>query len=210
MKRRRYYPIVLGLAAGIAVVSAGIGTTWSYFTTYAETRGGFPIRMGDRTEITESFSDWTKHISITNTDNSEPVYVRAKAFCGSQYTITHSGDGWVLGGDGYYYYQYPVNGGAAAGTLDLKIEGIPDDPESKKDFNVVVIYESTAVKYHEDGTPYSVQETDWNEILDTGSTEVTGGAREADAGDTGSVGDTEENGESDNADSGNTEGGGEG
>ena len=48
------------------------------------------------------------------------------------------------------------------------------DPEEMERFNVVVIYESTPVKYHEDGTPYTVEETDWSELLDTGST-VSGG-----------------------------------
>ena len=42
-------------------------------------------------------------------------------------------------------------------------------------FNVVVIYESTPVRYHEDGSAFTVEETDWDEIVDTGSTESTGG-----------------------------------
>lgn len=41
---------------------------------------------------------------------------------------------------------------------------------------MVVIYESTPVKYHEDGSAYTVEETDWDEILDTGSTESSDGA----------------------------------
>ncbi len=46
--------------------------------------------------------------------------------------------------------------------------------EAEKDyFNVVVIYESTPVKYHEDGSAYTIQETDWTELLDSGSTTGT-------------------------------------
>ncbi|MCI8788949.1 MAG: hypothetical protein HFH92_07565 [Lachnospiraceae bacterium] len=174
MKKRKYFPGVLALAAVCAVASAGIGKTWSYFTTYTEAAGGYPIQLGDRTDITEDFTEWTKHVTIANEPGSEPVYIRAKAFCGSQYTITYSGEGWTWNEeDGYYYYNYAVEGGKSTESLNLKIDGIPEDLER---FNVVVIYESTPVKYHEDGSAYTVEETDWDEILDTGSTESSGGA----------------------------------
>ena len=57
MRKRRYYPGILALAAAVTVAPAGIGTAWSYFTTYAEAAGGYTIRLGDRTEITEDFTD---------------------------------------------------------------------------------------------------------------------------------------------------------
>ena len=177
MKKRKYFPGVLALAAVCAVASAGIGKTWSYFTTYTEAAGGYPIQLGDRTDITEDFTEWTKHVTIANEPGSEPVYIRAKAFCGSQYTITYSGEGWTWNEeDGYYYYNYAVEGGNSTESLNLKIDGIPENPEDLERFNVVVIYESTPVKYHEDGSAYTVEETDWDEILDTGSTESSGGA----------------------------------
>lgn len=180
MKKRKYFPGVLALAAVCAVASAGIGKTWSYFTTYTEAAGGYPIQLGDRTDITEDFTEWTKHVTIANEPGSEPVYIRAKAFCGSQYTITYSGEGWTWNEeDGYYYYNYAVEGGKSTESLNLKIDGIPEDPEDLERFNVVVIYESTPVKYHEDGSAYTVEETDWDEILDTGSTESSGGAEGA-------------------------------
>lgn len=191
MKRRNYYPEVLALTAIVAVAWAGIGKTWSYFTTYAEAAGGYTIRLGDRTEITEDFSEWTKHVVISNEESSEPVYIRVKAFSGSQYTLTYSGEGWSLGSDGYYYYNEMVNGGGATGALDLKIGGIPEEPEAQERFNVVVVYESTPVKYHEDGSAYTVHETDWSELLDGGSTE-----RGKDTGNTEGTTDTEGGGES--------------
>lgn len=180
MKKRKYFPGVLALAAVCAVASAGIGKTWSYFTTYTEAAGGYPIQLGDRTDITEDFTEWTKHVTIANEPGSEPVYIRAKAFCGSQYTITYSGEGWTWNEeDGYYYYNYAVEGGKSTESLNLKIDGIPENPEDLERFNVVVIYESTPVKYHEDGSAYTVEVTDWDEILDTGSTESSGGAEGA-------------------------------
>lgn len=178
MKKRKYYPGVLACAAALVVVSGGIGKTWSYFTTYAEASGGYTIRLGDRTEISETFTEWTKHVVITNEESSEAVYIRVRAFCGSQYTIAYSGEGWTLGSDGYYYYSNAVDGGGATEVLDLKIGNIPENPEDRESFNVVVIYESTPVKYHEDGTAYTVEETDWSELLDIGSTESTGAPKE--------------------------------
>ena len=182
MKKKRHYPGVLALAAVAVVASAGIGTTWSYFTTYTEAAGGYTISLGDRTEITERFTEWTKHLTIANEPDSQPVYIRAKAFCGSQYTITYSGEGWTQGSDGYYYYNSAVDGGGATGALDLKIENIPETPEDKASFNVIVIYESTSVKHHEDGSAYTIEETDWSELLDTGNTESTGTPKETESG----------------------------
>lgn len=173
MKRRRFYPEILALTAIVGVASAGIGSAWSYFTTYAEASGGYTIELGDKTEIKETFSDWTKHVVIDNEEGSEPVYIRVRAFCGSQYTLEYLYDRthWRPGDDGYYYYNRIVNGGESTDALDIKIYGIPENPEDMESFNVVVIYESTAVKYHEDGTPYHpVTETDWGELLDTGGT----------------------------------------
>lgn len=175
MKKRRYSPGLLVLAAVAVVASAGIGQAWSYFTTYTEAAGGYTIRLGDRTDIREDFTEWTKHVTVTNDPGSEPVYIRAKAFCGSQYKVVHSGEGWTWNEeDGYYYYSDAVEGGKATKPLNLKIENIPENPEDLERFNVVVIYESTPVKYHEDGSAYTVEETDWDELLDTGSTEAEG------------------------------------
>lgn len=176
MKRRSYYPAVLVLSAAVTMAGAGVGKAWAYFTTYAEAAGGYTIRLGDRTEITESFTEWTKHVSIASEEDSEPVYIRVRAFCGSQYTLEYSGEGWSQGADGYYYYSSAVAGGASTAVLDLRINNIPEDPEELERFNVVVIYESTPVRYHEDGTPYTVHETDWSVLLDNGTTESSGAA----------------------------------
>lgn len=174
MKKRRYYPAVLVLSAAVMVAGAGIGKAWAYFTTYAEAAGGYTVHLGDRTEIRESFSDWTKHVVIAGEEGSAPVYIRVRAFYGSQYTLEYSGEGWSQGADGYYYYNRAVSGNNTTSPLDLKIGNIPQDPEEAERFNVVVIYESTPVRYHEDGTPYTVHETDWSVLLDNGTTERSG------------------------------------
>lgn len=165
--------IILAALAVSLTVSAGVGTAWSYFTTYAEASGGYTLNLGDKTTVEEEFSSWTKHVAITSREDSEPVYVRARAFCGSDYQLVYSGSAkWSPNSDGYYYYSDILNGGEQTEVLDIKIENIPADEDLKDgdNFNVVVIYETTPVRYRADGTPYA----DWTATLNTGT--VEGGA----------------------------------
>ena len=73
MKKIRYAIAALAVAA---IMTAGLGQAWAYFTTYAAAEGGYTINLGDRTEITEGFSDWTKRVTVTNEAGAAPVYVR--------------------------------------------------------------------------------------------------------------------------------------
>ena len=154
--------ITLALFAVVLISAAGLGKSGAYFTTYAEAEGALTIALGEETRIVETFSDWTKHVSISNAENSNyPVFVRVKAFCAS-YELTYSGDGWTLGDDGFYYYADPVEAGSASGILDIHIDHVPaniEDPGRK--FNVVVVSECTPALYDEDGNVYC----DWNDIV---------------------------------------------
>lgn len=163
--------VLLAALAVSLTLSAGAGSAWAYFTTYANASGGYTLSLGDKTTVSENFSSWTKHVVITSQADSKPVYVRAKAFCGSDYELVYSGsDKWSPNSDGYYYYSDILNGGDSTDALDVKIENIPEEVKNGDSFNVVVIYETTPVRYHEDGTPYA----DWTAELNTGT--VEGGA----------------------------------
>ena len=184
MKKMRYAVMALAVAA---VMTAGLGQAWAYFTTYAAAEGGYTINLGDRTEITEHFLDWKKTVTVTNDQGAAPVYVRVKAFGPSTHPLTYEGGGWTAGEDGYYYYGNPVPGGESTGPLEISIGNIPEhkDPEDGDTFNVIVIYESTPVLYDKDGNALPA---DWNATLDvvtgteavspfeTGGTEEGGGA----------------------------------
>ena len=162
----------LTAVAVLLVMAATIESAWAYFTTYAEAKGGYTLSLGDKTTVTEEFSAWTKHVAITSTEDSEPVYIRVKAFCGSEYSLVFSDASgkWTPGEDGYYYYSDIVYGGGTTDELLVKIENVPEDVKDADSFNVVVVYESTPVLYREDGTPYA----DWNSKVNTGT--VEGGA----------------------------------
>lgn len=169
---RKQHTIIPAALAVILTLSAATGSAWAYFTTYAQARGSYPIRLGDQTTVTEDFSAWTKHVSIQSSADSKPVYIRVRAFCGEAYSLVYSDSTgkWNPESDGYYYYSGIVKGGEATDTLDIKIENVPQDIKDAASFNVVVIYETTPVQYHEDGTPYA----DWSSKLESGT--VEGGA----------------------------------
>ena len=105
--------------------------------------------------------------------------------------FTAAGDGWTqVQGDGYYYFSSvnpttsevtvknpitdiertvkemsgltAVEGGQATNSFIVTITSIPEEPEKGDTFNVTVLYESTPVRYHADGTAYA----DWDAPID--------------------------------------------
>lgn len=185
MKKKQQ--VVLAALAFTLVLAAGIGRAQAYFTAYTEARGGYALRLGGQTEIEETFSSWQKRVSIQNhTDSSGPVYVRARAWCGSGYALEYGSDSgrWTADGeknDGWYYYSVPLAAGETADELlvsikcrvvkengEMVLTDIPDSPDKSKGqqdaFQVAVVYESTPVRYDEGGAPYA----DWTFILENG------------------------------------------
>lgn len=167
MKKRN---ICLAALAAVLILAGSAGSAWAYFTTYVEAQGTQTIALGDETTIEEPEPvDWTKHVVITSDEDSRPVYVRARAFSGSQYPLNFSGSAkWTPGADGYYYYSDILNAGESTEELLIKINGIPEEIRESMELNVAVIYETTPVLYDEGGNPYA----DWN-----GDVTVEGGNR---------------------------------
>lgn len=169
MKGKRTATALVSLSLCVALL-APVGAAWAYFTSYATTRGSLPITLGTQTEITEDFNNWTKSVSITNSADSSPVFIRVKAFSGSTYELLYSGDDlWTPGADGFYYYANPVNPGESTSVLQILIDKIPPLAAEGNEFNVVVVYESTLALYNANGEAYA----NWDNILDTGN--VSGG-----------------------------------
>lgn len=81
---------LLTAVAVMLVLSAVMGSAWAYFTTYARAKGGYPILLGHEEHDEEKFSDWQKKLSITISEDSRPVYLRARAFCSDQYPLLYS------------------------------------------------------------------------------------------------------------------------
>lgn len=164
MKRFRSNKIVwLTAAAVILAGTMSIQGVLAYFTANASAQGGHTISLGSSTEITEEFTDWTKHIVITNTGDND-CYVRVKVFSGSQFDLEFSGvsGAWSQGDDGYWYYSDIVPAGGKTSVLDAKII-VPEDFED--DFNVVVVQECTPVVFDQNGNP----QADWTQKIDSTS-----------------------------------------
>lgn len=173
MKRKH---ILLASLAAVLVMISGVGAAHAYFTTNTAVAGMRTIHVGSDTDIEEEFSQWVKYVTITNSESSQAVYVRAKAFHGSQYRVGYESetDGggvamWTLGDDGYYYYRDILRAGEstqAALKVVIDASGIPEDGGS---FNVTVVYEASPVQYDGEGNPYQ----DWNVKLDPLKTQGT-------------------------------------
>ena len=152
MKKRT---VILTVLAFAMIISASIQPAIAYFTTYTSALGGHKIILGNTTTITETFSQFVKHIVIHSDEDSEPVYIRAKVFYIGPYTIEIGGTGWSgPDSDNYYYYGDIVNGGGETTELTVAITGIPgqeegstEEPEDGENFNVIVVYESVPVQY---------------------------------------------------------------
>lgn len=204
------------LAAAAVVLPLGIagGSALAYFTANTTAAGGYAVEVGMDTEIDEEFSDWTKHVTITNKTGGGAVYVRAKAFSGSLYNLTYTGTtGWHEGTDGYWYYAdgsgkpTPLKPGETTSELLVEITGMPEKEEDKKEeFNVIVIYEQMPVKYNADGTPivptaedwakYAVKEEEEGKLTGSDTGNTGSGTGSTDTGNTG--------GETGSTDTGNT------
>ena len=171
MKNRK---IILILLVFSLIICANIQPAIAYFTTFTYAKGGHPIYLRDTTRIEEQFSQQTKHVIIRSDSNSEPVWVRVKvfyAYLGIE-KITISGaenpSKWQKGAEddnGYVFYNYtePLLGGLPTEELTVKIETKDTlTPEKGDQYDVIVIYESTPVRYAEDG---SILPVDWNAPL---------------------------------------------
>ena len=177
-KRGRRRSLLLAAIALVLVLTASVGSAMAYFTTYTQAEGGYPVSLGERTRIIETFSNWTKGVTISTQDGSEDVYVRAKAFAGSDYDLVPEivENSWTYNeSDGYYYYNDILTAEGdtdidGAPSLSFHIENVPEavteaEDFSPADFNVVIVYECTPVLYEEDGSTYA----DWDMILVTGT-----------------------------------------
>lgn len=159
----------LAAAALTFAASLKAGSAMAYFTTYAAADGGQEISLGLTTTVPdETVSDWTKHIVIRNTGETE-CYVRVKILAGGKYeegiTVSDTSGKWTPGTDGYYYYSDILAPGESTEELIVKI----DNMDSEQSFNVIVVQEWTPVLYDESGNPYA----DWN-VHDTKQDEEAG------------------------------------
>lgn len=151
--KKRTIVILAAVALSLALAcGAGIGRAYAYFTTYVQAYGVRTIHLGDSSQIDENYTQWHKDITITNKgDSYDAVYVRAKAFAGSEYKLVYSeGSGWKWNAEtGYYDFAGVLAPGESTSVLAVDILGADGNPVKidEKDVlqsvNIVVVYETT-------------------------------------------------------------------
>ena len=158
--RKHVYRIMAVLAV-LLLLGAHMSSAYAYFTAYTQAEGGFPIHLGGKGEIEEKFVNWTKKLVIRADADSQPVFVRAKAF--SAYDLTYDeAEGWSTESDGFAYYADPIEAGGSTSELNIHIDNVPQtDVKEGETFNVVVIYEMTPALFDAEGNPYA----DWTRVL---------------------------------------------
>ena len=161
---------LLAVLALVLVLGASIPPAMAYFTGSIHAESRKVLTLGSTTNVGETFGEWTKNVTVANTQGVE-VYVRVRAYApdtvaGETVTLTYSGIGWSANGE-WQQYASPVAAEQSSGPLTVTISGVPAGAEAGTDFHVVVVYESVPVTYGEDGNPLAA---DWSFPLDTGTT----------------------------------------
>lgn len=208
-------------AVGVALLlTASVPNALAYFTTYVTAKGEKEVVLKDRTTIDEpEFSNFMKTVKITADADSEPVFVRARAYKPEDVGILYvDGSGkWSYKDDGWCYYADPISKGASAEEFNIKIGtlkqnespmdqtglsvigkepadgtiyNIPGTGKDGDNFNVVVVYEYTPVLYDDDGVAYA----DWTKKVEPMNGNTSGGNGEGTGDDTGNGDGTETGG----------------
>ncbi len=165
MKKRN---LILAVAAVCLLLCVSVKNAMAYFSVSVRSEGHTEVQFSEKTEIIETFDNWTKHLTVTNEgDDNGQVYVRARGFAPEGMTLDYSGDNWSDGGDGYWYYNSYIGNGESTTVLNVEIKNIPAEVKAGDNFNVVVIYETTPVQYDSDGKIISAIEADWNTEVQT-------------------------------------------
>lgn len=152
-------------AAVMLVMSASMGAAWAYFTTYTAAKGGMVLHMGHEEKVRESYKNWKKTINIQSTEDSRPVYIRARGYYAGEGELSYSsGSGnWEMRGD-WMYYTRTLNPGKSLEDSgdELVVEiPVPSNEKDKDTFNVIVVYETMEAIYGPD--PASTDPLSWDD-----------------------------------------------
>lgn len=161
--------VLLATLAFALVLGMGITPAWGYFTDTHTANGGLKVVVKPTTDIYEWVKGNTKSVVITCAKDTAPVFVRARVYSSVPYEAT--GESWRLNGD-WYEYNEILTPDSKTKPLNVEINfraitSTENPPAVDDNYNVIVVYESTPVKYNVGGEAYA----DWNNILVDGSSE---------------------------------------
>ncbi|MDD3401981.1 MAG: hypothetical protein PHQ72_01310 [Hespellia sp.] len=163
MKRINKKTILLSGAAFALTASLSVGSAFAYFTTYANSKGTVPVKMGFTETVPQEKVDQDgKHVTIKNTGKYD-CYVRVKVFADIAVTYQGGAD-WTQGDGDYWYYGSILPAGGE--TPELLVSYSYPDTEVEnptEEFNIIVVQECTPVVYDDNGDP----KPDWNHVITT-------------------------------------------
>ena len=114
--------------------------TLAYFSTYVQAKGTVPVALKEVVKFKEDDISGNKRVTITADTDSDPIFVRVKAYASSEIMdlleYKYSDGEWTET-DGWYEYNKVLLAGESA-VIDIEINKV--DIELKQ-FNVVVVYE---------------------------------------------------------------------
>lgn len=150
-----------GLVAAATVIClvAVAGTAFAYFTDYVAANGSKTLNLEYSTETKEELDGLDKHITMTNTGNTE-VFVRVQLFYGEgsnqNVTVTvpgeGTGEGWSQDAADSHVWNYAGTLAPGQSTSQLVVDVTAN--ETIKDYNIVVIGQTSPVLYDENNDPY--------------------------------------------------------
>ena len=157
MKQGKWFLFLLSL---VLVLSMSVGAAHAYFTASVTPKGGYVLRIGYTPQITEDLES-DKLVRLTSENGAPTVFVRARAYTGTQfqdYLAYSCEDGsWTDGGDGYWYYMKPLEGGSSTSVLRVHVSKNPNlfpaGAQPDEEANIIVVYESTPAVFTESGYP---------------------------------------------------------
>jgi len=146
MKRLQYTALALAM---VCILGCSAKNAISYFTTFANAKGGVTMHLVDETTITEEVRDGKKVVVIHNNSKDTAVYVRVKAFAfiaGKDAIQDGTGTNWSRSSDGYWYYGPVLEPGEDTSELTISFL-YPEDKEEGDEYEVTVVYESVPAQY---------------------------------------------------------------
>ena len=162
MKQGKWLLFLLSI---VLILSMSVGAAHAYFTASVTPKGGYVLKIGYTPPIEEDIAGY-KIITLTSDAGKPTVFVRAKAFTGTQYQNDlvyeclpdeeHPGTLWKKGrsSDFFYYYVLPLEGGESTQKLKVEVSAVfPEGAEIGEQVNVIVVYESTPAVFTADGKP---------------------------------------------------------
>lgn len=131
--------LVILAAAVVLIMALTLPAALGYFSTYVRIPGTKTVHLSDGDKMKEENVSGSKHVVITADEDSDPIFVRVKAFAPTDIEdkLVYEGKGWTKGADGWWYYDEPLSKGGSA-AIDISL---PDIEIDKATFNVVVLHE---------------------------------------------------------------------